>query len=339
MPESTLDPILAALSYEVIEWLRSFRYDRSFKEIAGRFGRDERTVSQQLQRLDQAFWDTQQVHILDREFGRKTYRLTRAGEAFVNRLEVIPEMTRAAIDAATTVSRRIPILCTSNCLSYLRDLSDGLGVASGFNIVPESRRTADVDLTFPENGPDRHIGVCLSSAMMSSEQDPRVGSIAQWNERVEVLVLRIDRFKLLCVGDRQPREPVTVRELVEDGMTFMTPRGGVVWDFLNRSFPGWWKLRPFQYVQVGDLDFGLRCLASGLVEPAAMVVHGVELEDLESYGLDHPRLLDFAVGGSHRLVAITGVFRVRHENPDDQDPYDLVWKTAQSLWAEKERTL
>jgi len=81
MAESTLDPILAAPSYETIEWLISFRDKRSFKDVAVQFGRDERTIAQGLQRLDQAFWVSRQVHIFDREPGHNTYRLTGVGEA------------------------------------------------------------------------------------------------------------------------------------------------------------------------------------------------------------------------------------------------------------------
>jgi hypothetical protein len=94
MAEPPLDPILAALSYETIEWLRSFRDNRSFKEVAARFGRDERTIAQQLMRLDQASWVSQQAHILEREAGRGNYRLTQVGEALVERLERVSEPTR-----------------------------------------------------------------------------------------------------------------------------------------------------------------------------------------------------------------------------------------------------
>jgi hypothetical protein len=331
MAESTFDPILATLSHEVMEWLRSFRYEQSFKEVAARFGRDERTISQQLLRLDQAFWDTQQVHILERELGRKTYRLTKAGEAFAERLGEVLAATRVAIEAATAATRRIPILCSSNCLIRLRELSDALHTAS-FDIVPENRRTAEIDVGFAQAGPDGDIKICLASALMSSRQNPIVGSITQWTDRVEVLPLRIDPFRLLSVDDLGLSGPPTVRTLVERGVTLLTPRGGVVWEFLNRELPGWWKLRPFQHVPVVDLDGGLKCLASGLVHRSAMVVHGLSQPELEPYGLGHALLRDFSEADEHHL-AVVGVFHVRQHEPDgDDDPYDLIWETAQSLW-------
>lgn len=340
MPESTLDPILATLTYEIIAMLRSFRYERSFKELALRYGRDERTVSRSLLELDQAFWDTQRVHIIERELGRRTYRLTKAGEAFVNGLEPVPEMTQAAINAATAITRRIPILCTSNCLPRLRELSDALPAGRSFNIIPENRRTAEIDLTFDPSGPDRDIQLCLSSALMSSEQHPAVGTVTHWNDRVEVLPLRLDPIKLLSAEDLGFQGQVTVRQLVESGVTFLIPRGGVVWEFLNRGFAGWWKLRPFQDVAVGDLDGGLKCLASGLVPRSAMVIHGLNPAELKSYGLDNVYTYDFADTGAH-LMAIIGVFRVWRERDTDaeENPYDLIWKTAQSLWLDKERSL
>jgi hypothetical protein len=336
MPDSTLDPILATLTYEMIAMLSSFREERSFKELAARYGRDERTVSRQLLELDQAFWDTQRVHIIERELGRRTYRLTKAGEVFVNGLDPVPEMTRSAINAATALTRRIPILCTSNCLPRLRELSDALPSGRSFDIVPENRRTAEIDLTFDPDGPDRDIQLCLSSALMSSEQHPIVGRVTHWNDRVEVLPLRLDPLTLLSAEDLGFEGQVTVRQVVESGVTFLIPRGGVVWEFLNRGFTGWWKLRPFQDVSVGDLDGGLKCLASGLVPRSAMVVHGLNPDELTSYGFDRVYTYDFAGTGAH-LMAIIGVFRVwrEREATELENPYDLIWKTAQSLWNEE----
>jgi hypothetical protein len=341
LPDPVLDPILASLSYEIIAMLQAFRDEQSFKALAARFGRDERTVSRQFQDLDQAFWDTQQIHIVERELGSRTYRLTKAGEAFVDRLELVPQVTRAAIEAATAATRRVPVLCTANCLPLVRELNDALPTARSFDIVPRLRRSADIDLSFEERDSDQDIEVSFSSALMSSEQNAVVGKVMQWNHRVEVLPLQLDRIRLLTMEDLNVPGPVTVRGLVESGVTFLTPRGGVSWEFLNRCLPGWWKLRPFQHVPAVDLDRGLKCMASGLVPHAAMVVHGITQKDLEQYELAHVRLYDFAGNGSHHLLAGTGVFHARHETDVGQpsDPYDLIWTTAQRLWSEKERVL
>jgi DNA-binding transcriptional LysR family regulator len=337
MTDSPLDPILAALTYENMEWLRSFHHDRSFKEVAARFGRDERTISQQLLRLNQAFWDRKQIHILDRE-GR-TYHLTKAGEAFVNHLEDVTQRTRIAIDGAAAATRHVPILCSSNCFTRLRELSDALRNAS-FSITPVNRRSAEIDLNFTEGSPDRDIRVGVCSALMSSAQGPAVGAVTQWNDRVEVLPLQIDQFRLLCTGDLGIRGPVTARGLIGEGIVFLMPRGGVVWDFFNREYPGWWRLRPFQHVPVVDRDAGLNCLASGLPGRYAMVVHGVGQEALEPYGLSRALMYDFADDGIDHLMAAIGVFHVRqHDIGDQEDPYELIWKTAQSLWVGKESPL
>jgi len=334
--ESPLDPILAALTYENMEWLRSFHYESSFKDVAARFGRDERTISQQLQRLDQAFWDRKQVHILDRQ-GR-TYHLTKAGEAFVNLLEDVAHRTRIAIDGAAAATRHVPILCSSNCFMRLRELSDALRGAS-FSIVPENRRSAEIDLNFAEGSLDRDVRVGVCSALMSSAQNPVVGTVTQWNDRVEVLPLQIDQFQLLCTTDLGIRGPVTVRGLIGEGITFLMPRGGVVWEFFNREYPGWWRLRPFQHVPVVDRDAGLNCLGSGLPGRYAMVVHGLHQATLEPYGLSHAPMYDFTGDGSDHLMAAIGVFHARgRELSEQEDPYELIWKTAQSLWAGKEPT-
>lgn len=103
-----MDPVLAELSYESIEMLRIFRHSGSFREVALRFGRDERTVSLQLMDVDKAFWSAHQVHILEREARRRAYQLTPAGEIFVSLLEPIGAATRDAIDAAVSGTWQAP---------------------------------------------------------------------------------------------------------------------------------------------------------------------------------------------------------------------------------------
>ena len=342
MPDRTaLDPLLAKLSYESIEMLRLFGEIGSFKEVSAQLGRDERTVSRQLIELDSAFWATQQVHILEREPQRKNYRLTPAGEVFVSQLEPITEVTRGAISAAASATRRVPVLCTSNCLSYFRELSSSLPASRSFDIIPLPRRTADIDLSFTMSREGTGTEVCLLSALMSSEQDPVVGVVSQWSDRIEVLPLEIDAPRLLTAEDLGFRRPISVREVSEAGVTFLTPPGGVAFEFLNRSFPDWEKLRPFQHIPVPDLDYGLKCLANHLVPRSAMVVHGLDDSVSELYKLDPAYFHEFASTGSHRLLAVTGVFHVRRDfkSGDEIEPDDVIWATAQGRWSEKEHIL
>jgi hypothetical protein len=336
MTEPPMDPILSALTLENIEWLRSFRFEGSFKDLSARFARDERTISQQLQRLDQAFWDSRQVRLLRRE-GR-AYQLTRAGEVFVDWLETVAQDTRIAIDAAAAATRHVPVLCSSTCFQQLRELSDALRSAS-FDIVPANRRSAEIDLNFTETSPDRDIKVSFCSALMSSEQHPAIGVVTQWSDRVEVLPLRIDHFQIISSVDLGVRGPVTVRKLIGEGVTFLMPRGGVVWEFLNREYPGWWRLRPFQHVPVVDLDAGLKCLGSGLPGRYAMVVHGLDRAALEPYGLGRAYVQDLATEDRVDLMAVIGVFHLRqYEVEEQKDQYELIWETVQSLWAGREQT-
>jgi DNA-binding transcriptional LysR family regulator len=337
MTESPLDPIVAALTCENIEWLRSFRFEGSFKDVAARFGRDERTISQQLQRLDQAFWDGKQVRILARD-GR-TYHLTKAGKAFVDLLEDVVQRTRIAIDGAAAATRHVPVLCSSNCFSRLRELSDALHGAS-FGIVPVNRRSAEIDMTFSDANPDRDIRVGLCSSLMSSAQHPAVGTVTQWSDSVEVLPLQIDGFRLLCTADLGIRGPVTARGVIADGITVLMPHGGVVWEFFNREYPGWWRLRPFQHVPVVDRDAGLNCLGSGLPGRYAMVVHGLDRAALVPYELGQASMYDFASDGPDQLMAVVGIFHTRQREQDEQeDPYEQIWKAAQWLWTRKEPAL
>ncbi|MFY1688546.1 hypothetical protein [Plantactinospora sp. WMMB782] len=334
---SELDPVLAKLSYELIEMLRSLRSDdhqeRSFKHVANVFGRDERTVSKVLREIDEAFWLTQHVRIIDRPPGHKNYRLTQAGEVFVDLLEPITEATLAAIRAAAAATKRLPILCTSNCLGYLHDLNDALPANRGFDVIPLPRRTAEIDLTALGQRSGEHI--CLLSTLMSTEQEPRIGTVAQWNDRIEVIPLEIDVPRMLSVEDLGYRRPVTVKEVIDNGTTFLAPHGGPAFDFLNRCYPDWRKLRPFQYIEVPDLDYGLKCLSSRLVRQSAMIVHGLRAESQKLAWLNKSfHLYDFSAG-SHNLLAVTGIFRARSESgPSGQDePLDVVWKVAQDLWS------
>jgi hypothetical protein len=334
LAEPSLDPVLGALSYEVIEMLRWFGQDNSFREIGSRFGCDERTVSRQLLALDEAFEKTQGLHIIYRPRG-KNYQLTPEGRIFVAALEPITDATRAAVEAAASSTRRVPVVCTSNCLELFRRLANALPRHSGFDPIPESRRTAEIDLARPP-GTD----VFLASVLMSTAQNPMPGSLCHCSDRIEALPVSVDPLQLLSVGDLGLGRSVTVRNVIEAGVTLIAPTGGVAWDFLNRSYPDWRRLRPFQHVPATDLDFGLKCLANELIPRAAMVVHGLRPDMLKRYSLEAANVREFAANGPHAMVAVTGIFHMRSAGTlADSEPYEVIWEAAQSVWSERERVI
>jgi hypothetical protein len=335
--EPPLDPVLGALSYEVIEMLRSFSRGDSFKDISVRFRCDERTVSRQLVALDEAFFKAQQAHIIYRASGRGSYQLTPAGRIFVDLLDPITEATRGAVEAAASSTKRVKVICTSNCLEMFRSLSEALPPDPAFDPVPEARRTAEIDLV---RLADTGTGVFLASVLMSGAQNPTRGAVCACNDRMEALPVKIEPLQLLSAVDLGFRSRVTVRQVIETGVTLVVPEGGVAWDFLDRSYPDWRRLRPFQHVAATDLDFGLKCLANGLIPRSAMVVHGLGPDMLKRYSLNDARLLEFDMSGSDSMVAVTGIFHSRIARaPYGDDPYEILWKTAKSIWAEKERVI
>jgi hypothetical protein len=150
----------------------------------------------------------------------------------------------------------------------------------------------------------------------------------------------VEPLQLLTPEELGFRSRVTVRQVIEAGVTLVVPTGGVAWDFLNQSYPDWRRLRPFQHVAATDLDFGLKCLARKLIHRSAMVVHGLGPDMLDRYSLDGARLLEFDPDNSDNMVAVTGVFHSRvTQSLYGGDPYELLWETAQSVWAEKERVI
>jgi hypothetical protein len=340
--EFPLDPFFAELNYQLIEMLRSFSRGDSFKDIGVRFKCDERTVSRQLGALDEAFFTTQHEHILYRPSGKGSYQLTPAGKILVDLLEPIIEATHGAVEAAASSTKRVKVICTSNCLEFFRELSNALPADRSFDPIPEARRTAEINLgRSPEMDPTRSdTGVFLASVLMSRAQNAAVGTVCPCNDMIEVLPVKVEPLQLLSPDDLGLRSRITVRQVIEAGVTLVVPVGGVAWDFLNWSYPDWRRLRPFQHVAATDLDFGLKCLARKLIPRSAMVVHGLGQDMLERYSLGDARLLEFDTGGSHSMVAVTGVFHSRaSESQYDDDPYELIWETAQSIWEEKERVI
>lgn len=336
-PEPPLDPVLGALSYEVIEMLRSFGRGNSFKDIGLRFKCDERTVSRQLVALDEAFYKAQGERIMYRASGRGSYQLTPAGKIFVDLLDPITEATRGAIEAAASSTKRVKVICTSNCLELFRRLSDALPSKADFDPIPEARRTAEIDLV---RLADTGTGIFLASVLMSGAQNPTPRVPCFYNDRMEVLPVKVEPLQLLSPDELGFRSRITVRQVIETGVTLVVPEGGVAWDFLDRSYPDWCRLRPFQHVAATDLDFGLKCLAHRLIPRSAMVVHGLGPDMLKRYSLDGARLLEFDMSDSHSMVAVTGIFHSRIARPTyGDDPYELLWKTAKSIWAEKERVI
>jgi hypothetical protein len=330
LADQVLDPVLRTLDYQTIQMLLIFRDGHSFKTIADRLGHDERTVGRQFQEIDNAFMRSLRVHIIDREHGQRAYHLTSAGEELVSRLEPISKAMRAAVEATAAATRKIPVLCTSNFISRFKELIEALPADRTFDIVPESKRTAEVNLALP-----LETQVCLLSALMSAENVPSPGHVFQWNQHMEVLPLEVAPPQLLSVDDLGFRRPVSVREIIESGVTFVTPPGGVVWDFLNWSSPGWQQLRPLQHQAVHDRDFGMQCLANDLIHRGAMIVHSVSKEVLARYGLENAHLYEFVSPGPRHLVAVSGVF---HECSSSMsaadDPYHLIWETAKTIWAQ-----
>ena len=332
--EPPLDPFLAELSYKSIEMLRFFSRGYSFKDIGTHFGMDERTVSRQLTDLDKAFYQTQNEHILERPSRKGSYQLTPEGEILVDLLEPITDATRGAAEAAASSTKRVKVVCTSNCLQLFRELSDALPSERAFDLVPEARRTAEIDLGQPAD-----TGVFLASVLMSGAQKAKVGDVCAFNDKIEALPVKVEPLQLLSPEDLGFRSRVTVRQIIEAGVTLVVPTGGVAWDFLNMSYPDWRRLRSFQHVAATDLDFGLKCLAHKLIPRSAMIVHGLEPDMLKRYLLDDARLLEFDTN-SHGLVAVTGVFHNRAaESQYDDDPHELIWKTAKSIWGEGERVI
>jgi hypothetical protein len=335
MAESSLDPVLSVLSYEVIEMLHWFAKGNSFKEVGAQFGCDERTVSRQLLDLDEAFSKTKQAHLLERPTRGRGYQLSAVGRVFVDLLEPITQATRGAIDAAAASTRFVQVVCTSNCIDYFHQLTDVLPMNRTFDPVPVARRTAEVDLARP-----LETRVCMSSVLMSRSQNPAVGTVRAWNHYIEMLPLSVDAIYLLSREDLGFRRPISVRQLFDGGVTFITPPGGVVWDFLNNGYPEWRRLRPFQHISATDLDFGLKCLtAINSIPRFAMVVHGLEREFLKRYSLEHARLVEFGNDGSDDMVAVTAVFYSRDDSETDGSPYEVIWDAAKALWAEKERLI
>lgn len=337
---TALDPVLAGLSYETIEMLRAFPHYGSFKELALQFHRDERTVSKTLLELDHAFHASKEVHILEREPGRKGYRLTPDGLVFVSLLEQVTSAARSAVDGVTSTNRiRIP--CTSNCLSYFHKLREALPPTRSFDLVPLPRRSAELDRGLAErSSADRgRYPIWLSSALMSADQRPAKGDVCSINEDIEVLPLELDRMKALANEDLGLSNSTSVRELIESGITLLVPSGGAAWQFLNRSYRDWYVLRPFQHIDVPHLDYGLKCLANRLVPRSAMVVHGVEVP-IPGVRLDTPRLYEFNEVGAHQYVAATGVFRdksVLSEPSGTTEPFEIIWRTATEHLPEGER--
>jgi hypothetical protein len=69
-----------------------------------------------------------------------------------------------------------------------------------------------------------------------------------------------------------------------------------------------------------------------------MVVHGLKDKTFQMYGIEKPYLYDFS---DRAYVAVAGLYYARSttHSVDQPDPVDVVWRTARSLWEEKERVL
>ncbi|MGW4059205.1 hypothetical protein ACWEGE_13040 [Amycolatopsis sp. NPDC004747] len=338
--DPVLDPVLARMDYELMQMIRSMQDPTSsFAEIGKRFNRDGRTVSRILLEFDKAYEANHGLHVLQRDSGRRGYRLTPAGLVLANNLRRITEMMQQAIEQTKAATRFVPVVCTQNCMDeYFVALRNAIPTSAGFEIRPDSRRTAEIRLRERSEQVKAQVG--LLSAMMVAEQRPTVGTVVPWSDRIEVLPLKVERFQLLAGEDLGFREPVDVREAIVSGVSFLCPEGGPAWDFLARSFPDWYRLRPFQYVRTTDLEFGMKSLAANAVTRSAMIVHGLPDDALKILkGRKNLRAYEIAQPEDHQMVAVTGVFYVHPDLADDPHegtPQTEVWEIAKKLWVERE---
>ncbi len=328
---ATLDPVLAFLSYETVEMLRRFRADPSFKHVAHAMGRDERTVARQLLDLNDVFMKNREAALLAREPGRKGYELTPTGVAFLEAFDPILDATLSAVDTATVASSQLAVQCTSNCLVFFKKLRDQVRLKARLKIVPQPRRTAELDLPAALTGDGALTPVSLFSACWPHAEAPEPIAVVEFIDGVEVLPLQLEPFRLISSEDLDLPETVVITEVIDKGVTLLLPPGGAAWRFVEASRAGWAKLRPSQHVPVPDLDFGLKCLKNHLIPNSAMVVHG-SIPSEPGVVLHEHALLGV---NERERIAVTGVFHRRQAGGGARaHEYATVWRTACALFGE-----
>lgn len=337
---SQLDGGLSRFSYDALLMLTVFAKHESFQEVGKSLGVKDHVVRGKLQPLAEAIEARTGTKVMLQVNARR-WVMTEAGKRLAEQADGIVRKMQAAMQSIDG-GQLVNVVTTSNCCGYMAELKHRVEdevARSGedpIRVRPLLKRSSEISLaTLPE---DTELAL-FSKLFDINDTNIEIGREIPVNGGW-MIPLEIQNIAILTTGPLTGsliNEP-TPAGLIEAGFTLCVPAGGVAWEILQADAADWHMLKYRQYFDVTDLYGGIKVLETGIAGPrAAMIVHGLEVDDPRLKNLDDSVLSDlYDSTGRRSWRAVTGFFRADPKDSADQHGHqwrDHVWKQAQALWA------
>ncbi|WP_299056444.1 hypothetical protein [uncultured Nocardioides sp.] len=333
---SELDQVLRRCDYETLELLAAFSRTPTFSEASSTVTVTERTAKTKLLELSRVFETGRHTPLLKPLNGRR-WELTPAGQELARQAAELNAALRSAVESVEG-GHKVRVVTTSNCCRALVGLMSDLEDETDFTISPWLLRTMDVDFSHPDFS-DVEFG--FFSQLMPADKATPTDKVIELPDQSQMIVIKREPIQLLAPANVPlPKRPVSVREILQNDLTMCVPSGGVAWDYMQKGWPGWERIRYRQHFHITDLDAGLEVLRTGLAgRRAAMIVHGLGRIDETKSRLarldDNYVLKDVGlVDNDRQFVAVTGIFRADRADrrPQRVAIAERIWEAAKCRW-------
>lgn len=296
----------------------------SFALVAARLGVEPRTVNRNLKKLNDLFKAmTGGGELFLRP--NVNYVLTDAGKLIGQDLVTQHRRLGEAVMRAASKHTEAWIPVTSNCISDLKRLQRRVEKDKSIILYPDPHRSADLLPPIFQRRQNRAIQERFALAMFSmcadaSDLTERTRGNVVGRDPAEVMVLRIEPFRVLAETRIFGTAEVLSIEDIWDRCQLIVPDGGAVRTFLNEIAGSWEPIR--EYLEGTDLDCCLACLSNHSVPDPAMIVHGYHGELPEGFSL-------YDISDQPELAAVTGVF---HRPELYKDLGSKKWAIWSEIW-------
>jgi hypothetical protein len=317
-----IEEIVTHLDLEQVRLFSLFAHKGSFNGVGLVVHRSSNTVRDRMLHASKLFESVFGHALLKVERGH--YGLTTHGQYVAASYSELTEFLVRVIDGYRSSTYIYEVPCTKTTLPRFYELVRALPEWAEFELRPDPKRTADLQVHPKEPGPSR---IAFGSILAS------VGEPSEWGVPTPIMpsikMLIFEREQLYLLGKRSLGLGGTpdIDTVISKGITLLMPTDGVAWKFAQENSPEWNVRHPQQHTPIPYKDFGLEMLRHE--DRAAMVLHG----PINEYLLENPEMRTWPLrqrnGMEHQ--ALTGLIIDERPKMDDSHLNQII-ETAIELF-------
>ena len=322
-PEQEVDALVSQLDLEQWKLFQLFAIHGSFSGVGTAASRASNTVRDRMLAASKVFESVFGHALLDVQSGH--YELTVHGRYIAESYGDVTEFLGRLIKRYRSTRRVYEIPCTLNTLDDFYRLAHVLRENASFELYPDPKRTADLQVHELLPGPSRiSFGSILASELPQSDVEGEPCTIAP---HISMLAFSCEPLFLLGRKTLGLGSQPDIAKALENGITLLMPQDGVAWMFAQLNSPHWDQHHPHLHVPIPHRDFGFEMLRHE--DRAAMVVHG-DISDFLRANPDMQALqLHERNGMKHH--AFTGMVIDRRVDMDEGH-FEVILKAAKGLF-------